>query len=157
MKLLIYTCLFVIILFVYPSCYTRDSSRNNVSNVLLDKDVKPESGISCEQMVKEILVSSPRFIELTNGLSEKIIANGGLGYLVIFENSADSKLYKQKNKLNLYEYTLRENYSDRATVIARFLFDPFKLQLYEENTAELLLNKIEFDSTLLAKFINNCD
>lgn len=127
-----------------------DSSTSNV-----DHQTKITKA-PCYETVENIIVSSKIFTELTKGLNEKIIANGGSGYLLILENNLELTENNLKGRSIVYEYSLRENYPDRAIPIAKFVFDPNQLELYQENMSEETLTKIDFEKKLLTPYLNQC-
>ena len=51
-----------------------------------------------------------------------------------------------------YNFNLHESYADRMPIIVRFVFDPKKQQLYEEDVANNKLIAIAFDKKLLKRF-----
>jgi len=140
-------------------CISCNNKNNNVDPISaseikeLDINVKKP----CHEFVVNIIMSSKEFIELTEGLNERIIANGGSGYLLVLENNPDSIYNKVQKKSAVYDYSLRENYPDRATPIARFIFDPYKLMLFQEDMSEGTLKRINYDKAFVNSFIQNCE
>jgi len=99
-----------------------------------------------------IVETSPRCKQLTKGLYERVVKNGGMSYGVMLETSPNPKIDPSQGYSATYNFNLHESYSDRMPVIARFIFDPKKRQLYEEDTLEGKLIAISFDKKLLTLF-----
>jgi|GEM_PF-2217706 len=104
-------------------------------------------------VVVKILESSYRFKKLTEGLEERIKKNGGKTYGIMFTGSPNPKKDSANAISKNYEINLHESYDDRMVVIARFLFDPAKQQLFEVDSEDGL-NSISFDRKLLPLFNN---
>ncbi|TCD04621.1 hypothetical protein EZ449_16870 [Pedobacter frigidisoli] len=100
----------------------------------------------------KIVETSLRCKSLTKGLFERIIKNGGTSYGVMLETSPNPKTYPSQGYSATYNFNLHESYSDRMPIIARFVFDPKKKQLYEEDTANDKLIPISFNKNLLVSF-----
>jgi hypothetical protein len=112
--------------------------------------------LSCPSLIESLVTSSGKFVELTSGLNEKIISNGGNGYVLTLESSPDSEIYRSDKKPTTYEYSLQEDYSDRMVPIARFVFDTNNLQLYQENMSDGSLLKIDYDKKILEQYLHHC-
>lgn len=104
------------------------------------------------QIAYKIVETSPRSKQLTKGLYERIVKNGGTSYGVMLESSPNPKTDPSQAFSKTYNFNLHESYADRMPVIARFVFDPQKQQLYEEDTVNAKLIAIPFDKKLLARF-----
>jgi hypothetical protein len=111
---------------------------------------------ACIRAVEDILISSPKFIELTKGLSERVIRNGGSGYFLLLENSENIETNKSLQNSTFLKYSLREDYLERAIPIAWFIFDTNKLILYEEDMETGKLIQISFDKKLLDVYLRQC-
>ena len=105
-----------------------------------------------ESLVKEILTTSPRYKQLTNGLYEAVVKNGGLSFGISLEGSPNPKQDKAWSYSKTYDYTLYEMYTDRQLNTSRFSFNPIKKQLYEYDAVNDQLKQIEFDRNLLLKY-----
>jgi hypothetical protein len=113
------------------------------SDSLTDKNLKEIKANINYELVEKILTTSPRFNEITDGLYETIVANGGITYgfaLVGGPNEEDNPWSQSET----YDFKLYESYSDRIVTISWFTFDPSELQLYENG------EPIEFDRDLLS-------
>ncbi|QNN42520.1 hypothetical protein [Pedobacter roseus] len=104
------------------------------------------------QIAYKIVETSPRCKQLTKGLYERVVKNGGTSYGVMLESSPNPKTDPSQEYSKTYNFNLHESYPDRMPVIARFVFDPKKQQLYEDNVVNAQLVAIAFDKKLLALF-----
>ncbi|RYG15416.1 MAG: hypothetical protein EOO07_15470 [Chitinophagaceae bacterium] len=100
----------------------------------------------------KIVETSPRCKQLTKGLYERVVKNGGTSFGVMLETSPNPKTDPSQGYSATYNFNLHESYSDRMPIIARFVFDPKKRQLYEEDTVDNKLIPISFDKKLLVLF-----
>lgn len=116
-----------------------------------DKDIK-----SCEDIVTEILTTSPRYLELTKGLYEAVIKNGGLSIGINLEGSPNPDQDKAGGYSKTYDFAVYEMYSDRQLNIARFSFNPKNNLLYVHDEVEDKLIQIEYDRSLLIKYKKLC-
>lgn len=124
------------------------SEYSNIENKdqSIQKELKP-----IESIVKEILITSPRYIELTKDLNESVIKNGGLSFEVVLERSP----YQNQNNTDYsktFDFVIYENYPYRRLSTARFSFNPENKQLYEYDAANDQLKAIKFDRDLLIKY-----
>ena len=103
----------------------------------------------------KIVETSPRVKQLTKGLYDRVIKNGGTSFGVLLETSPNPKTDPSQGYSTTYNFNLHESYSDRMPIIARFVFDPKKRQLYEEDTVDDKLIPISFDKKLLILFDKN--
>lgn len=103
------------------------------------------------QTVIKILESAERYKKLTNGLAERIKKNGGQSYGIMFDGSPNPKADFSNSFSKTYDLNLHESYKDRMVVIARFVFDPAKQQLFEFNSEDEL-SPLKFDRKLLSIF-----
>lgn len=104
------------------------------------------------QIAYKILETSPRCRQLTKGLGERVVKNGGTSYGIMLESSPNPKTDPSQEYSKTYNFNLHESYADRMPVIARFVFDPKKQQLYEDDVVNAELVAIPFDKKLLALF-----
>jgi len=115
------------------------------------KELKP-----CENLVKEILTTSPRYRQLTKGLYEAVLKNGGQSFGISLEGSPNPGQDKAWSYSKTYDFTVYEMYTDRQLNIAHFTFNPNNKQLYEYDAVHDQLKTIEFDRDLLLKFDALC-
>lgn len=100
-------------------------------------------------LVKEILITSPRYKQLTEGLYDVVIKNGGLSIGVSLEGSPNPQKDKAYIYSKTYDFTLYEMYPDRKMSTSRFSFNPENKLLYEYDAVYDQLKPIEFDKNLL--------
>lgn len=114
------------------------------------EQVKP-----CEDIVTEILTTSPRYRQLSKGLNTAVIKNGGQSFGIRMERSPnpgkDNMSYSKT-----YDFTLYEMYPERQLNTARFSFNPTDEQLYEYDAVHDQLKPIEFNRNLLLKYDALC-
>jgi hypothetical protein len=115
------------------------------------KDLKP-----CENLVKEILITSVRYRKLTKGLNKAVVRNGGLYFGVSLEGSPNPGQDKTLSYSKTYDFTVYEMYTDRQLNTARFSFNPENKQLYEYDAVHDQFKPIEFDRNLLLKYETFC-
>jgi hypothetical protein len=106
------------------------------------------------KIITEILTTSPRYKQLTKGLNEAVVKNGGQFFGISLEGSPYPRIDKSWNYSKTYDFTLYEMYVERQLNTARFSFDPVNKQLYELDEVHEILVPIEFDRSLLLEF--NC-
>lgn len=106
-----------------------------------------------EQLVHEILTTSPRYKQLTKGLLEAIKKNGGQSFGIRLEGSPNPKQDNSLSYSKTYDYTLYETYKERQVNTTRFSFDPNNNQLYEYDEVNEILKQIDFDKDLLNEYI----
>lgn len=104
------------------------------------------------QVAYKIVETSPRCKQLTKGLYERIVKNGGTSYGIMLESSPNPKTDPSQEYSKTYNFNLHESYADRMPILARFVFDPKKQQLYEEDVVNNELIAIAFDKKLLRLF-----
>ena len=141
MKILKITALIFSILVVF-ACNSKESKRNKA---------KPKLNTR-ESVVEEILKTSPRYKQLTEGLYEVVIKNGGTSIGINLEGSPNPNLVKTVTYSKTYDFTLYEMYTERRMNTSRFSFNPENKQLYEYDAVNEELNPIDFDKNLLIKF-----
>lgn len=100
----------------------------------------------------KIVETSPRCKQLTKGLYERVVKNGGTSYGIMLESSPNPKTDPSQEYSKTYNFNLHESYTDRMPVIARFVFDPKKQHLYEDDVVNAQLVAIPFDKKLLLLF-----
>jgi hypothetical protein len=115
------------------------------------KDLRP-----CENLVKEILTTSARYRQLTKGLNQAIIKNGGLYFGVSMEGSPNRGHDETSSYSKTYDFTVYEMYTDRQLNTARFSFNPENKQLYEYDAVHDQFIPIEFDRNLVKKYETLC-
>lgn len=118
--------------------------------------VKPVFQNPCSQIVYEILTTSDSYKNLTDGLTERVIKNGGTSFGFMCEGSPTPKIDSATNYSKTYDYSVHESYPDHAPVIARYSFDPVQKQLFEYNTALDSLIPISFNKNLLLDLDKAC-
>jgi hypothetical protein len=121
-------------------------------NITKQKEFK-----TCESLITEILTTSPRYKEITKGLSKAVIKNGGLAFGFSLEGSPNPKQDKAHGYSKTYDFTIYEMYTDRQLNAASFSFNPIKKQLYEYDAVNDRLNSVEFDRSLLLKYEALCN
>lgn len=104
------------------------------------------------QIAFKIVETSPRCKQLTKGLYERVVKNGGTSYGIMLESSPNPKTDPSQEYSKTYNFNLHESYTDRMPVVARFVFDPKKQQLYEDDVVNAALVAIPFDKKLLLLF-----
>lgn len=104
------------------------------------------------QIAYKIVETSPRCRQLTKGLYERVVKNGGTSYGIMLESSPNPKTDPSQSYSKNYNFNLHESYADRMPILARFVFDPKKQQLYEEDVLNNKLIAIAFDKKLLKRF-----
>jgi len=140
-----------------------DSLENNLlkqDTVLPTKPVVKETEsheqknlLDIEKLVRKILTTSPRYIELTKGLQAKIEENGGLYYGVNIERSPVTDHGRQDDYYpKTYEFTLYEMYPKRQLNTSRFTFNPTSKKLFEYDQVNDVLIPIEFNKALLTQY-----
>lgn len=116
---------------------------------------KSTNAIPCVDIVTEIVSTCPRYVKLTDGLTDRIIKNGGTSYGITLEGSPD-KTDETVSASETYDFNLHETYPDHSPVITRFSFDPKTQKLYEYDAVSDSLISITFDYTLLDKLKQGC-
>ena len=120
------------------------------------KQLESESN-DCELLATEILKTSPRYLQLTSGLKEAVIKNGGTLFDVSLKITQDTSSGNTAKNSNLYEFTIYEIYPDRELNTARFTFNSATKLLYEYDAVDDKLKPIEFDEKLAAEFDSQCN
>lgn len=104
------------------------------------------------QIAYKIVETSPRCKQLTKGLYQRVVKNGGTSYGVMLNSSPNPKTDLSQSYSKTYDFNLHETYADRMPVLAHFVFDPEKQQLYELNVVDNKLIPIAFNRKLLILF-----
>ena len=145
------------ILIVAFACNSKQSKKEGIDKLPSDKSNKIQPELTTlENVVQEILTTSPRYKILTAGLYETVVKNGGSSIGVNLERSPITKKHSDWVYSKTYDFTLYEMYSDRKLNTIRFSFDPENKQLYEFDAANDELKPIEFDKSLLIKYNSLC-
>jgi len=121
-----------------------DQPVNTEKNTTKVSDFPP-----CESIITEILTTSPRYQQLTKGLYQAVLKNGGSSFGVGLEGSPNPDKDNAWSYSKTYDFTIYEVYPDRRLNTARFTFDPHTNQLYEYDVVNDRLTPIEFDRSLL--------
>jgi len=117
---------------------------------------KQKDSTPCENLVKEILITSARYKQLTKGLDKAVVKNGGLYFGIRLEGSPNPGHGKAWSYSKTYDFTIYEMYTDRQLNTARFSFSPDNKQLYEHDEVQDKLIPMEFDRNLLVKYETLC-
>lgn len=112
--------------------------------------------VDCIETVFDIIKSSKEYIDLTNGLQQKIENNGGTGFGFIVHVSPNPKLDNALEKGDFYEISIHENYSDRMNNIAFFRFDRHQKNLYKMDIVSAEYIEIDFNKDLIKTFNSAC-
>jgi hypothetical protein len=130
---------------------------------LVEETEKSKSVITdtiCEGIVYQILESSDRYKEITNGLEQRVKDNYGKGFNVWLDASPYYKEAKKSSSNGFsehFELSIHEDYDDRAPRVASFEFAPENGgKLYEYDIVNDSLIEITFDKKLLSEFYKNC-
>ncbi len=102
-----------------------------------------------KDIVVEIVTSSPRYLELTNGLEERVKKNGGTSFGITLEGSPNPNKDEGITISENYDFNVHETYPDRNVNIARFSFSKKAKQLYEYDIVNDTLKAIAFNKDLL--------
>lgn len=111
---------------------------------------------SCEEIVSEIVKTSPRYKLITKGLKSAVVKNGGQTFGISLEGSPNPSKDKAWGYSKTYDFVVYEVYTDRQLNIARFSFAPQNKQLFEYDVVLDRLKPIEFNNELLAEFEAFC-
>lgn len=139
---------------VLISCKTRNQGdtsgpANGDSIVTAEETGKKQVQVKyCENLVKEILRSSPRYKQLTGSLAEPVKKNGGKIEIVL-DKSPDPASDNTLDSSSNYELQVTESYPDRRVNVARFQLNPANNELYEYDIVRDQLITVEFDRSLL--------
>jgi len=129
----------------------------SVSFIPKDQPETDKTTSPCHLIIYQILTTSTRYQNLTKGLAERVIANGGTSYGLLYEGSPNPAIDSAMEYSRTYDYSLHESYPDRQPVIARFSFDRKKRQLFEYDTAQDSLIAIAFNKKLLLDLDKACN
>ena len=159
------TALLIVALF---SCNHQQSNTENGDTTLVRKSPTEKTATTkpgeaslhnfnrCDSLVTLILKTSPRYIELTKGLNEKVIKNGGQSFGVSMEGSPNHAKDNTPEYSKTYNFTIYEMYPDRQLNTARFSFDPRSNKLYEYDVVNDKQIPVEYDHSLLVKYEALC-
>jgi hypothetical protein len=134
---------------------TLDTAVPLPENLETIKQLESESN-DCEALANEILITSPRYLQLTSGLKEAVIKNGGTSFDLNVKLTQDTNNNNGVGGSKLYEFTISEIYPDRKLNTFRFVFNPSVKQLYEYDAVDDTLKPIEFDEKLVDEFNLQC-
>lgn len=147
--------LLVILLFL-ASCNTQNKPASADTATVDSGIIQHENEVTdqhhiryCSNLVKEILISSPRYKKLTDGLLQAVKKNGGTSVDIIMDRSPEAVNKQASDYSAQYEMQITESYPDRRVNIAHFTFDPSKNTLYEYDVVRDRLITIDFDKNLL--------
>jgi hypothetical protein len=161
------TAILFLVLFVV-GCNNSQTKKAKESDSLIAKpiDEKPtsikkkiaekESSTSCDSIVRELVLSSKRYKQLTKRLNKAVINNGGQSFKLSLEGSPNTHRSTSEIHSKTYDFTVYEVYPERQMNAAQFTFDPDNKQLYEYDPVIDTLIPIEFDKNLLVNFESNC-
>jgi hypothetical protein len=107
---------------------------------------------TCVAVVKDIVSTSPRFKQVTKGLNDAIVKNGGISFGVSLEKSPHPKSDKAWSYSKTYDFVIYEKYSDRQLNTVRFSFDPRTKQLREYDPILDEFKPIDFNKKLLMQY-----
>jgi len=110
----------------------------------------------CESMVREILITSPRYKQLTKGLYHAVVKNGGQSFGLSLESSPNPKQDNAYSYSKTYNYRVFETYPDRQLNTVRFSFNPSSNKLSEYDEVHNQLKAIMYDTVLLVKYNALC-
>lgn len=152
-----------IIVFVLLSSCTLQTAKNRVKtaeeSAMIDSLSFPKAleiaaingDKSLVNMVKSILISSPRYKQITLGLADSIIKNGGDSFGISLQGSPYPKLDQAWGYSKNYDLTIYELYPERRLARAYFMFDPKAEKLYEIDMTTQTSISIDFNRDLLLK------
>ena len=126
------------------------------NRVKQDKVQKNSALKTCVDVVTQILLTSPTYLERTKGLNFAVVKNGGTSYGITLEGSPHFEKDNAQNYSKTYDFNLHETYPDRMTVIERFSFNPDDRQLYINDVIADKLIPIDFVRSLPLKFDEIC-
>jgi hypothetical protein len=148
----------------------KHSDANSEFKTLVDRNSKTENSQArkpdsksekaykpCDCLITEILTTSQRYKELTKGLTQSVLKNGGLSFGISLEGSPNRRQDKDWVNSKTFDYTLYEVYAERRLNTSRFSFDPGNKQLYEVDEINNKLIPIEFDKSLLKNYSALCE
>jgi hypothetical protein len=125
----------------------KSSNETTTHNSNASSDKLTEDKFDNSDIIFKIIESSSYFKNITSGLSERIIENGGTSYGF----NVDKKPSDEKDKTQkIYEVSLHETYPDRIVTITRFIFDIQLEKLFVNNIIDT--TQIDFDKDLLDLF-----
>ena len=111
---------------------------------------------NCIDAVFKIIESSENYRELTDGLEERIIKNGGTGFGFSVNVSPNPNVDQAIEKGDFYEISVHESYPDRMVNLEYYRFDRHQKKLFVMNIVEGEYEEIAFDHNLIAEFERAC-
>jgi hypothetical protein len=144
---LVFACL---LLFV--SCTQKKQERK-------EEIVKTDTAVSinpCSEIVYEILTTSKNYKNVTDGLRERVLKKGGTSFGLVCEGSPTPKSDGAARYSKTYDYSVYEYYPDDSVIIARYIFDPVKKQLFDNEPVMHDIFPIAFNKDLLLKLDKSC-
>jgi len=159
------TIMVTIVLFVFAcnpeykekSKKTVDTVKTIIKKPVVSKIEKPTvqpviPKRTCVAVVKDIVLTSPRYKQVTKGLNEAIVKNGGQSFGVSLEKSPHPQRDKAWSYSKTYDFVIYEKYSDRQLNTVRFSFDPRTKQLREYDPILDEYKPIAFNKKLLMQY-----
>lgn len=161
----------ILTIIITASCTNSNTSTTITNNTTTVKELDVESdnltensmsnhGNSgpnpCLDIVIKILTTSPAYLEMTKGLYETVVKNGGTSFGITVEGSPNPKKDNALEYSENYDFNLHETYPDHSPVIARFTFKTSDKKLYKYDMAENKFVSIEFERKFLVKFDEMC-
>ena len=129
------------------------SNINNKNRSVQDWVQEKNDLKTCIDVVTQILLTSPTYLEKTRDLNKAVVKNGGTSIGITLEGSPHPESDHAQEYSNTYDFNLHETYPDRVTVIERFTFNPEDKQLFLVNVIDDKLKPIDFDRSLLIKLV----
>lgn len=117
--------------------------------IVYENNKIPSGRLTKLSVIRRLLTTAPKFLEMTEGFNDRIIQNGGMGYEINLKASPDSVITKAWRQDTVYEFGLYASYPDRIQLYNTFIFDPKKKQLFEWDVVNDTLIPIKFDRSLL--------
>jgi hypothetical protein len=134
---------------------TQKSTNNEGTIQRKPKQTTPEY-TDCTTVLIKIVSTTNRYKEITDGLHDAIVQNGGSGFGIRLEGSPTPISDASINYSDTYDFNVHESYPDRHTVIARFSFDPVTEHLYEYDVVNDAMKQIDFNRDLLTAYKELC-
>lgn len=123
----------------FITCESDSYTDINIDNHLFSE--KHITFNSDEDVIIEMLVTSPYFESTTEGLFERIIENGGYGYGFWFYASPSPIRSEGIPYSETYDFKFYESYDTHMATIDYFSFDPVNFKLFLNNGDELYYDK----------------
>jgi hypothetical protein len=154
--------LFALIIFAFNNQHIKTMTINKSSN---EEPVSDDSLIlappqydsnSIEFIVNEMLVTSPRFRQLTKESDKVLVKQGELPYGIKLEASPNKNQNRISKISRSYDFKFCETGTDRKLKTYYFSFNPDNRQLYEYDEANNRLKSLKYNRNLLAKYDALC-